>query len=395
MQRTIYWIGLLGITSTLLLLISFALAAGNSDFHRWHVQRIDKTLIYSPPNLQRGETFQISQYPVAEISDHSHQQWFKYFVSRDAARLGKITKSIGPTEDKRGVWTAGRRFTTKRGIDRQVIYISPALGDNRAGMLRIVFSSQAVLDRFRYGINEAASILAGKQSAAPVAPSKNNARRKGAAKKDGQRSRPTFDKQPLNVHITKLIYYGVIDFGINGADANYVVIALVADGRCTKDVNGLYRLGVAASRRQKPDDWGSCRIRDGRLEVRWNGETAFETVDGFYRELKPRPTDERLKGCWSNTSGHTNASGTTSLAVDDWCFDRSGRFSQGRTLGIQSGNATGHGQHDKTGWYRIDGHAIRLAYDDGKKVIKTIGLDQDGEDAQNELILGNEVYFLQ
>lgn len=376
-----------------LLPVSLALAASAGDFHRWHVQRVDDVLIYSPPNLQRDEIFQISQYPVTEIRDSSHQQWFKRFVSRDAAQLGTITKRIGPAQDKRGVWTAARRFATKKGIDRQVIYLSPALGANRVGMLRIVYSSQAILNRFRHGINEVADILAGKQPASRAVPSKDNAKREGATKKRDQQSRPGFDNPPLNANIAKLIYYGVVDFGINGAFAKYVVVAILADGRCTKNVDALHELGAANARSRHPDDWGRCRIRNNRLEVRWNGDAEFETVDGFYRELKPRPADERLDGCWASTSGHDNALGTTSLAVDGWCFDRNGRFSHDRTLGIQGGNATGHGQRRNTGRYHIDGHVIRLVYGNGKKVTKAIGLDQDGEDAENELILGNEVYF--
>lgn len=296
-------------------------------------------------------------------------------------------------------------FTSRDGANRQVMYLSPKLHGNSASILRIVYSDLDAFSKYKNGLKNATELLmsgryqSGKTLASAMVPNG-----KKPSEMQASPARPAFSQAISNLAVSELIYFGFVDFGSNGAYSRYGVLALLADNSCTKGIDTLFKEGVAVSRKKHPEVWGECRIRNGKLEMRWNDAKSFKAMKGFHEKLKPLAVDERLSGCWRKTSGYGGAVlGTTSIAQDKWCFARSGRFSNEGFVGV-TGSATiggshtvgsGYGDSSKSGWYQIDGRTIHLVYDSGKKMTKVIGLDEQNDDGSSTLILGNEVFFSQ
>ena len=382
-----------------LLYCSTGAVADENDLWGWQVQQVGNTWVYSPSGLGRGAFFNITLFPAVEIENRRHLEWFNRFLAKDEGKLGKVTRRGKLKQDNRRTWAIAMQFISRNGAKRQAIYVSPKLKGSRVGILRVIYSDMDTFSKYKYGLKKVAELLD-----SGLYNSMTELDGKRSSEIQAQRERPAFRGSDANVDISELIYFGTVDFGINGAYSRYGVIALMADNICTKDIDVLLQGGVAVSKRKHLQAWGECRIRDGKLEMRWGDEKSYEEMEGFYEKLKPLAVDERLFGCWKKTSGYGNAVlGTTSIAQDKWCFDRNGRFSNEGFVGI-TGSATTGGSHSvgtgyadssKSGWYRIDGRIVRLVYDSGKKITKVIGLDREGEEGKSTLILGGEVFFQQ
>ena len=91
---------LVALSMALLLFSTLCASALNDDFQNWGVQRLGNAWIYSAPGLERGKAFTITLFPAVDIGDSSRQAWFRRFVAKDIARLGKVTKRGKLRQDK-------------------------------------------------------------------------------------------------------------------------------------------------------------------------------------------------------------------------------------------------------------------------------------------------------
>jgi len=180
--------------------------------------------------------------------------------------------------------------------------------------------------------------------------------------------------------------------GINGYEARQESVVVFADNTVTDDTRTVFSQGVQASKRQNPNSWGEWRIVDGSLEIKWNGSSDYTD---YYVTIKARAggENERIDGCYSSSFGYTLGAGgaafgggSTSIAINTWCFSENGRFSNDGTVAISGGTGpsvtgetiySGSSSSEKTGWYRIDGNIIQLVYDNGTRVITSFGLRDD------------------
>ena len=78
------------------------------------------------------------------------------------------------------------------------------------------------------------------------------------------------------------------------------------------------------------------------------------------------------------------------MSVASWCFDPSGRFSNDKNVSVSGsggGAFSGSAEGGKSGWYRIDGYAIALLYDDGTHVVTSFATANDDHPKLDRVLL--------
>lgn len=149
------------------------------------------------------------------------------------------------------------------------------------------------------------------------------------------------------------------------------------DGRVTTDIDTVVTEGAAASLRANPGRWGTSRVSDGSISYRMYGRTS-EVDNWFSFATRPAEAGQRLSGCYG--SGRGFATGGGAISVNVLCLTPDGRFSNDRAVTASTPAGSGSANSQVTGAYRLDGHAIRLDYDDGKTLTTTFGTHAvDGE----------------
>ncbi len=169
--------------------------------------------------------------------------------------------------------------------------------------------------------------------------------------------------------------------------------------------------GRAKSMQENPGDWGRRRILGGDLEVDWNGNGDYRD---YYVSMKAEPggRDDRVQGCFRSTmtsssplsgaweSGSSRAF-NTATAINKMCFGKNGRFSKETMVSISAStgetplstsraDATGYGESDQNGWYRVDGHVLQLVYDNGDSVTTSIAFTQRNDPKRRGILIGGK-----
>lgn len=129
---------------------------------------------------------------------------------------------------------------------------------------------------------------------------------------------------------------------------------------------------VAASRRAKPQRWGSWR-RDGRgYAVSWGPEGRKDRVDpgGLTKPCRPARPGETLNQGFemsSATSIGIGESRSMTMSQSFFRFKPDGTFNRGSSTAFNTPGAVGHtGRGPQGGRYRLDGYVLELAYPDGR-----------------------------
>jgi len=172
-----------------------------------------------------------------------------------------------------------------------------------------------------------------------------------------------------------VIVYGIQAGGMFGTTEDF--IALFEDGTYSSDLPRTFGVSKAASKKKKPNYWGTWRFRNDKLELKDFNDRAFDTTSGDW-VADGGKNDQRLTGCYGNitsTSGADYTSGTTVGLARSWCFYPNGRFTnKASAYGSSSNPGVAMGVSNKArGRYRIDGNMARFVYDDGHEVISAFG----------------------
>lgn len=149
------------------------------------------------------------------------------------------------------------------------------------------------------------------------------------------------------------------------------VVALMDDGSFTDDVATLFEDGAARSRQDNPKDWGEWRQSGDAVLLKWHGDDGFEETHGDWI-ARSGDGDHKLEGCFGRLISYDGAGVGDAMVgkASSWCFAPDGRFShESAGFAIATGGgvrgAAGATAPHLRGRYRIDGYAIRFAYDDG------------------------------
>jgi len=374
----------LALAGMLLLVICTANAAPLPAPSGWTEKKGGKERI-----LTRGRSV-IRIGPWVHLAGQDMKSWLES-KERDIPSGGVFISSGGIKAEKTtGGYSVSRVARFGRSKGRSILYVCPGTGGS-ARLLELHIKDGNYRDLFSGGLFLEQVCKKEPKQVATVPAKKPDFGSKDTPGSMDMRSAgdsPVPGKAQVTADIKELIYYGEIEYGIDGAHVDWNVVARLADGSCTRDVQALFREGGEQSRRRHPDSWGKCRMHNGELQVRWGSEKSFETVDTYFEKLKPRRSGERLAGCWRTISGQDNLAGAVSIAINRWCFDKNGRFSNEGAMGVGTGNATGHAEGRKAGRYHIEGYAIRLVYDDDTTMTTAFGLDAE----KTNLILGNGVF---
>jgi len=187
--------------------------------------------------------------------------------------------------------------------------------------------------------------------------------------------------------LRRVWYVGRIDLlGALGPTGTLLTVLEFNDGTVTTDVDTVVADGRAVSRRANPGEWGTSRVSNGTLSYRFDG-TSSDVQTLFTASARSARSNERLDDCFGSTRGF-GSGGVVSISVNTLGLDRSGRFSNDRTVATSNPTGSGSSNSQLTGTYRVDGHAIRLDYDDGKLLQTTFGIYE--EDRRIETLLVGE-----
>lgn len=167
------------------------------------------------------------------------------------------------------------------------------------------------------------------------------------------------------------------------------------DGSYTEDITGVMRDGIAASRANRPNDWGEWRGSAGSLELREAGESEFDETSGSWL-VEPGGTDERINGCYSAVGGvgPLGDDGIGNVNFSTVCFFTDGRFTHDRTLWAQSPSVDLTSSNG-TSWgrYRIDGNAIKFVYDSGQITPAAFGFSNREAGAVTSIYLDDDLHI--
>lgn len=188
-------------------------------------------------------------------------------------------------------------------------------------------------------------------------------------------SLPPVEKLDGLKEVRGVIVYGIQAGGMFGTTEDF--IALFEDGTYSSDLPRTFGVSKAASKKKRPNYWGSWRMRNGELELKNSTDKGFDTTSGDWLAVGGT-NNQKLSGCYGNitsTSGADYTSGTTVGLARSWCFYPNGRFTnKASAYGSSSSPAVTMGVSNKArGRYRIDGNMARFVYDDGHDVVAAFG----------------------
>ena len=119
----------------------------------------------------------------------------------------------------------------------------------------------------------------------------------------------------------------------------------------SRDGETISNEGIAASKRNNPQDWGEGRVSSsGLLSYKWSNSRSW--LEPFLSApTRSYPRNQKIRGCYENSIG-VKGSGS-SPRIERLCFFEDGTFRLD-----DAGN--------NTGTYLIEGHAIRLNFSGGE-----------------------------
>lgn len=209
-------------------------------------------------------------------------------------------------------------------------------------------------------------------------------------------TRPAFMPGRAPSGFDRIWYIGDFVPDVSGMRAKQKAVMTFEDGAVTDDIDSVFAQGRAVSERNTPKNWGRWRVNaEGEIEIKWPGSSKFKD---FYltRKTDAGGPNKRIDGCFSSKTGYSIGYGTSSvrsMAIKQWCFTRGGRFSTSSAAsatGGTSGGAVGYSDSDQSGHYRIDGHVIQLAFDNGETVVTSFAMmDERDPSETTDLFLGS------
>jgi len=134
----------------------------------------------------------------------------------------------------------------------------------------------------------------------------------------------------------------------------------------------------------EPESWGRWQAAGKVLQVQWpNGRT--DKYDHWW-PMRPAREGQTLSGRFDHTSG-----GGGFIDSETFVFSADGRFQAGRVAGGGSGGTAVHSRRVQAGRYRLGGHALELAFDDGRSLRLFFGFFPDSD---RSICLGPRSYSM-
>jgi len=162
-------------------------------------------------------------------------------------------------------------------------------------------------------------------------------------------------------------------------------LLLFRDGSARRDPTAPPQdVDLKRSQAAEPDAWGRWQAAGKLLQVQWpTGRT--DKYDHWW-PMRPAREGQALSGRFDHTSG-----GGGFIDSETFVFGADGRFEAGRVAGGSSGGTEVRSRRARTGRYRLGGHALELAFDDGQPLRLFFGFFPDSD---RSICLGPRSYSM-
>jgi hypothetical protein len=200
----------------------------------------------------------------------------------------------------------------------------------------------------------------------------------GAWALDSGAAAPAFDRAVL------VQEFGMVGVGTMGLQ--YRPLLLFRDGSVRREPTVPPQdVDVQRSRAEEPDHWGRWQASGKLLQVQWpDGRT--DKYDHWW-PMRPAREGQTLSGRFNHTFG-----GGGFIDSDTLVFHPDGRFDAARAAGgHQGGTSVSSSRSAAGGHYRLAGHALDLAYPDGRTLRLFFGFFPDSDRA---ICLGPRSYSM-
>jgi len=162
--------------------------------------------------------------------------------------------------------------------------------------------------------------------------------------------------------VSDIILRTVTKYGLNGVYIDNEVSALFTNGELlTNPSEPLDQLNLASSKREHPKKWATWKKKGDVLYVTkaWKNKT-YDWKKWF--KLRPGKKGMKLPGRYNTLDGF---GGATVINASMVAFDAQGRFAWKTIKGGNTVWKPVYSKSNSSGTYEIDGHTIRLKYNDG------------------------------
>ena len=189
------------------------------------------------------------------------------------------------------------------------------------------------------------------------------------------------DNAPLadiNSQIKDVWYIGDLRDDVLGNDIPfYYPVIEFNNGEVSRDGVTISNEGIAASKRQNPEDWGQGRVStNGLLSFKWSAARSWQ--EPFLSvPTRSYPRNQKLRGCFGNSIG-IQGRGSVPL-ITRLCLSPDGTFNLGN-----GSNASGS--------YLIEDHAIQLNFSTGASTEFIMGAHYNDEDLIRLLVIGDSLF---
>ena len=132
----------------------------------WTSRRIPGAQLLTPPQLPPTTTFTVTVYAPATLGVEAPEQWLATQADSDPATLAnaKVERRSPVTADAAGIRSTSRVLVTPTGARLVALYYGVATGDGRAGLVRVLSSSAALLREHAASVTQVVQQLGAPQS---------------------------------------------------------------------------------------------------------------------------------------------------------------------------------------------------------------------------------------
>jgi len=150
-----------------------ALFSQTNNFNNWEVKQVGNTKIYTPPNLEKREHYNITLFNAESIGQVTQKDWFLNFVNKNEKNLGTITWRSRITQGELGILTkvikfknvVGKKFDYVANSNKSVYetqfanYLSIQLDAQKVGVMRVNYSNMTVFKRYSYAFKNVTAMM--------------------------------------------------------------------------------------------------------------------------------------------------------------------------------------------------------------------------------------------
>ncbi|MEL7296618.1 MAG: hypothetical protein AAGJ86_03090 [Pseudomonadota bacterium] len=154
----------------------------------------------------------------------------------------------------------------------------------------------------------------------------------------------------------------VTRYGLSGVYVENEIYLRLKDGRIKRRFSeNPYALDTQLSAARDPENWGNWSPSNASLQVKWPGDAS--TVWERWFMTRPAQRGQRISGLFQSADGF---GGGRVANFNTVAFDADGRFTWAALKGGDTGGwLPAYDDRRRAGRYSIDGHAIRLTFNDG------------------------------